>query len=172
MDAPTVARPHAGLLHWLREHRVDHQVHEHAETFTATSTAHSEGVDARTFAKVVGVRTDDGRDVLVVVDASDRLDLHKARAALGAKDVALLTESELAARTPGCEPGAAPAVGELFGLPMLADYAVRDDREISFNAGTHRHSVRVDTKAWADATRVQYADLAVDRDEGPAWASS
>ena len=172
MDAPTVARPHAGLVHWLREHGVEYQVHEHAETFTATSTAESERVDPRTFAKVVGVRTNDGRDALIVVDACDRVDLHKARAALGAKDVTLLDESELAALAPDCEPGAVPAVGHLFRLPMLADDTVGDDREISFNAGTHRHSVRVDTKAWAEATRVRYADLAVDGTVEPARAQS
>lgn len=172
MAAPTVAGPHAGLLLWLREHGVDHEVHEHAETFTATGTAGSEGVDARTFAKVVGVRTDDGRAALLVVDAPDRIDLHKARTALHESDVRLLDETELAALTPGCEPGAAPAVGGLFGIAMLADYAIREDAEISFNAGTHRHSVRVDRAAWEHETRVQYADLAIDEDDRPAWARS
>jgi Ala-tRNA(Pro) deacylase len=172
MDASTVAGPHAGLLDWLREHDVDHEVHEHGEAFTATSTAISEGVDARTFAKVVGVRTDDGRNVLLVVDAPDLVDLHKARIALRAKDVRLLDEPELTALTPGCDPGAVPAVGGLFGLTMLADYAIMDVAEISFNAGTHRHSVRLDRAAWEHAGEVQYADLAVDKDDRPAWSRS
>ena len=119
--------PHAGLLDWLREHGVDHEVHEHAQAFTAASTARAEGVDARTFAKVVGVVADDGRKALLIVDAPDRLDLHKARQVLRARDVRLLTEPELAALAPGCDAGALPAVGPVFGLPMFADYAVQDD---------------------------------------------
>jgi Ala-tRNA(Pro) deacylase len=161
-----------GLLDWLRAHSVDHEVHDHRETFTARSTARSEGVAARTFAKVVGVVVDDGRTALIVVDAPDRVDLRKARLVLAADHVRLLTEAELAERTPGCEPGAMPAVGALFGLPTYADYAVRDDPEISFNAGTHRSSVRVDRAAWERAAAVRYADLATPADERPAWAPS
>ena len=172
MDAPSVGRPHAGLLQWLREHGVDHEVHEHTEVFTAAGTARAEGVDARTFAKVVGVAADDGRKALFVVDAPDRVDLHKARGVLGARDVRLLTEAELAELAPGCEVGAMPAVGAVFGLPMYTDYAVGDDAEISFNAGTHRYSVRVDRAAWERAAHVHYADLAVDADDRPAWARS
>jgi len=172
MDAPaTVGRPHAGLLEWLARSGVDHEIHEHTETYTATSTARAEGVDARTFAKVVGVATDDGRNVLIVLDAPDRVDLRKARGVLRAKEVRLLKEVEIAALAPGCEPGATPAVGSLFGLPMHADDAVREDAEISFNAGSHRHTVRVDRAAWERVTGVQYADLAVDEDV-PAWATS
>lgn len=172
MDAPSVARPHADLLRWLREHRIDHEIHEHDEAFTAAGTARAEGVDARTFAKVVGVAADDGRTALFVVDAPDRLDLAKARHVLGAGDVRLLTEPELAALAPGCEAGALPAVGPLFGVPMYVDHAIAEDAEISFNAGTHRHAVRVDRAGWEHAARVQYADVAVDADDRPAWARS
>ena len=172
MDAPSLGRPHAGLLHWLREHGVDHEVHEHTEVFTAAGTALAEGVDARTFAKVVGIAADDGRKALFVVDAPDHVDLRKARDVLGAGDVRLLTEPELAELAPGCEVGAMPAVGELSGLQMYADYAVGDDAEISFNAGTHRYTVRVDRAAWERAAHVQYADLAVGAEDRPAWARS
>jgi Ala-tRNA(Pro) deacylase len=172
MATAVPAQPHAGLLDWLRTHEVDHEVHEHPETFTASGTARSEGIDARSFAKVVGVAADDSRHALIVVDAPDRVDLHKAQAALGSAHVRLLTEAELAALTPGCEPGAMPAVGALFGLPMYADYAVKDDAEISFNAGSHRYSVRVDRAAWERAAAVRYADLASATDERPAWAWS
>jgi Ala-tRNA(Pro) deacylase len=158
------------LLAWLAGNHVDYEVHEHARAFSATDTAKAEGVDARSFAKVVGVVTDDRRNVLLVLDAPDHVDLGKARDQLGARHLRLLSEPELTAIAPGCEPGAVPAVGDLFGLPMHADLAVRDDPEISFNAGTHEHAIRVDRGAWERATRVAYADLAVDR--GPAWATS
>ena len=171
MRASTVLdRPHAGLLEWLATHGVDHEVHEHPEAFTARGTAGAEGVDPATFAKVVAVATDDGRSALLIVDAIDQVDLHKARRALDAGDVRLLSEPDAAALAPGCAIGAVPGVGALFGLPMLADFAVRDDPVISFNAGTHRHTVRVDRAAWERATGVVYADLALDDDVRPTWA--
>jgi hypothetical protein len=55
---------------------------------------------------------------------------------------------------------------------MYADYAVKDDAEISFNAGSHRYSVRVDRASWERAAGVQYADLASAADARPAWAWS
>ena len=172
MNVTAIRQPHQGLLEWLHRHGVEHQVHEHDLTFTATGTARAEGVDARTFAKVVGVATDDGRRALLVVDAPDHVDLHKGRSVLMAHDVRLLTEEELTTLAPSCEAGALPAIGELFGVPILADHALRDQDEISFNAGTHRHSVRVDRAAWEHAANVQYADLATDEELGPVWARS
>jgi Ala-tRNA(Pro) deacylase len=169
MQAPTISRPYSALLDWLRRHRIDYEVHEHAKTFSAQSTARAEGIDARTFAKVVGVATDDGRRSLLIVDAPDRVDLRKARAILNADEVRLLSEPELTALAPGCEVGAIPAAGELFGVPMHADYALRDASEISFNAGTHQYSVRVDRRAWEKATQIRYADLAADPGVEPAW---
>jgi Ala-tRNA(Pro) deacylase len=173
MNAPTsVDRPHAGLLEWLERHGIEHDVHEHAEAFTARGTARAEGVDPRSFAKVVAVSTDEGRTVLLILDADDRVDLHKARRAIGAGDVRLLSEGELATLAPDCALGALPAVGELFGLATIADHAVRDDPAISFDAGSHRYSVRVDRSAWERAAEVTYADLADERDAPPAWARS
>ncbi len=160
------------LLRWLEERAIEHDVHEHAETFTARETARAEGVDPRTFAKVIVVRTSDDRTVMLVLDATDRVDLHKARQALAAGPVRLLTEAEMSDLAPGCEAGAMPAVGALFDLAMVADHAVREDDAVSFNAGTHRCSVRVDRAAWEQATGVRYADLAEAADLRPAWARS
>ncbi|MEW5990427.1 MAG: YbaK/EbsC family protein [Chloroflexota bacterium] len=174
--AQSSASAHPGalpsLLDWLASHGVEHDVHEHVETFTARETARVEGVDPRTFAKVVVVRTDDLRTVLLVLDAIDHVDLRKAREALLADDVRLLTEAELGALAPECEPGAMPAVGDLFDLTMVADRAIREDAALSFNAGTHRCAVRVDRAAWERATGVAYADLAVATNLRPAWADS
>jgi Ala-tRNA(Pro) deacylase len=169
MATQVLDRPHSGLLDWLRRERVDYEIHEHTETFTAASTARAEGVDARTFAKVVGVETDDGRMALLVVDAPDRVDLDKARQVLEGRRVRLLNEAELKTLAPDCETGAMPAVGELIGLPMYVDYAVESDAEISFNAGTHRFSVRVDRAGWERAAHVHYADIAAGGEAGPAW---
>jgi Ala-tRNA(Pro) deacylase len=170
--SPTLERPHAGLLDWLKEHDVGYELHEHPQAFTALGTAQAEGVDPRTFAKVVGVTTDDGRRVLLVLDATDHVDLRKAAEALSAREARLLSEADLVAIAPECEAGALPAVGVLYGLPVYADHAVRRDEAISFNAGSHRFSVRVDRSAWERAAEVRYADLAQATDRRPAWTLS
>lgn len=65
-----------------------------------------------------------------------------------------------------------PAVGTLFGLPTYADFAVRDNAEISFNAGSHRYAVHVDRPAWEKAAGVVYGDLAAESWHVPNWARS
>ena len=171
MRASTISQADPGLLEWLAGHDVEYEVHEHALAFTARGAAKAEGVDPHTFAKVVAVRTPDTRSAFLVLETTDRLDLPKAALALGVDSVRLLTEGELAALAPTCEVGAVPAIGSLYGVSMIADYAVRDDRDISFNAGSHSCSVRVERAGWEHATGVIYADLAADRGD-PAWVRS
>ncbi|MEX1169123.1 MAG: YbaK/EbsC family protein [Chloroflexota bacterium] len=172
MRSTNFDRPDPELLHWLEKHDVEYELHEHAPTFTARATATAEGVDPRTFAKVVAVSTDDGREALIVLDATDHLDLRKAERILGAMSVRLLTEVQLKGLAPSCELGAMPAVGSLFGLGTYADYAVREDPDISFNAGSHGVSARVDRAGWERACGVIYGDLAAESDTRPAWARS
>lgn len=169
-DRDATTGPHAGLLDWLAAHGVEYELHEHPLTFTAKETAEIEGVDPRRFAKVVGVETADGRRALVVVDAIDHVDLDKAAERLGATKARLLTEAELVDFAPGCDVGTMPPVGELFGVTVLADIAVREDPEITFHAGSHHFTVHVDRPGWERATRVEYADLADSRDRQPAWS--
>ena len=166
----TLDRPYQLLVDWLASQEIEYEIHEHDPAYTARATATAEGVDPRTFAKVVAVTAHDGRKALVVLAATDQLDLRKARHALGASDVRLLSEPESATLAPGCEVGAIPAVGALFGLTTYADHAVRDDSEISFNAGSHRFTARVERARWERACNVTYADLAEEADAGPAWA--
>jgi Ala-tRNA(Pro) deacylase len=159
------------LIDWLRDHQVEFELHEHATTFTARATARAEGVSPETFAKTIGVAAEDGRRFLLVLDATDHVDLSRARRLLNVSKLRLLREDELAQLAPPCDVGAIPPV-PLWGVPIHADYAVRSDPEISFAAGTHEHSVRVDREGWERAAEVVYGDLAVPEDGRPIWARS
>jgi Ala-tRNA(Pro) deacylase len=163
--------PHPGLLRWLRAHGVEYEIHGHPPTITARATAEVEGIDPRRFAKCVAVATKEGRQVILVVDADDRLDLARARHALETADVRLLSEAELLELAPDCEIGTMPPVGELWGVPIIADFVIRDDPDISFHAGSHRFTVHVDRAAWERAAHVTYADLA-ETEGRPAWSPS
>ena len=172
MDAMVSKGPMKSLMTWLDAERIEHEIHEHDRSLTATATARAEKVDPRTFEKVIWIRSAEGGDALMVVDALDHLDLKKAREVLKSGRVKLVTEDEIEQLAPDCDPGAMPAVGKLFGLPTYADFAVRDDPEISFNAGSHTVAVRVDRAAWEKALGVVYADLAVATWREPPWSRS
>ena len=172
MATMTEVGPHRALLEWLTREGIEHEVHEHRLTFTARETARAEGIEPRAFAKVIGVEADDGQKALVVLDANDRLSVTKAADAMSVRHVRLLRELELDALAPGCESGAVPAVGVLFGVPLYADLAIREDSEITFNAGSHRFTVQVDRAGWDRGARPTYADLAERFEDRPAWATS
>ncbi len=167
-----VAGPHAGLLDWLAHNHVDYELQEHRLTFTARETARAEGLNPRTFVKALGIATDDGRRAIVAIDAADHLDLVKARRVLGAGRVQLIHEDELGEIWPGCDAGTMPPVGDPVGLGVYADFAIREAPEITFHAGSHRHTVRVERGAWERAAHPIYADLAEDRELEPPWARS
>jgi Ala-tRNA(Pro) deacylase len=175
MTTPTIERPgtggpNAGLLEWLAAHDVDYELHEHPLAMTALETAAADGVDPRRFAKTLVAEKDTGARALLVLDALDRLDLRKGATALGTTHIHLISEAELAEIAPDIEVGALPPIGDLVGLPVLADPAIRDDPTITFPAGSHRFSVVVDREAWGRAVRVSYVDLVVPVDRGPIWA--
>jgi Ala-tRNA(Pro) deacylase len=153
--------PFSDLVTWLDDHAVPYEVREHPLAYTAAATAHAEGVSERSFAKVVGVVTAEGSRALAVVDAADRVDFVRLAAFLGTDWVALLTERMLEEILPDCEAGAIPPVPEIARVEVVADEAVRDDPHISFNAGSHRTSVRVDRRVWERAAGIRYGTFAM-----------
>ena len=172
MEANVSKGPMKSLMTWLDSAGIEYEIHEHDRAFTAAATARAEGVDPRTFEKVVWVRAAEGGEALMVVDAHNHLDLRKARDVLKSGRVRLVPEHEIEKLAPDCEPGAMPAVGSLFGIPTYADFAVREDAQVSFNAGSHAIAVRVDRAAWEKALGVIYADLKADIWREPAWTRS
>jgi Ala-tRNA(Pro) deacylase len=60
-----------------------------------------------------------------------------------AETVGLATEEDFQGIFPGCETGAMPPFGNLFGLSVYADESLEKDKEIAFNAGTHRELIRM-----------------------------
>lgn len=157
------AGPYPALMDWLQEHGVGYQLREHPLAFTATEAARAEGVEPASFAKVVGVHTSDGHDALAVLDATDQVDVGKLARVLGVTWVALLGEEALGALAPECDVGTAPPIPDLVHVPVYVDEAVRADPQVSFQAGSHRHSVRVERDAWERAAGVTYAKFAVRR---------
>lgn len=122
----------------------------HSPAFTAAEVARSAHVTGRDFAKTLLVDLD-GQRVMVVLPATERLQLAELRELLGAGVVRLGTEAELRELFPDCELGAMPPFGNLYGLPVFIASDLATEPRIAFNAGTHTDVI---TMAYAD-----YAEL-------------
>lgn len=134
--------PAAKLKEFLDSKGVRYVVITHSTAYTAQEIASLAHVKGREMAKTVIVKID-GTLAMAVLPASYQVDLDALRTAAGAKEVTLATESEFKDNFPGCETGAMPPFGNLYGMPVYADESLRQDREIAFNAGTHRELFRM-----------------------------
>lgn len=135
---------------YLREQRVPFEVQHHPIAYTAQAVAQSEHVPGRLVCKVV-IALADGKMVMLALPAPLRVDLAKAAAALGAKEVRLAREDEFAAAFPDCEVGAMPPFGHFYNMPVYVDHALAEDDRIIFQACTHTDTISM---AYADYARL------------------
>ncbi len=117
-----------------------HTVHPLA--YTAREVASAEHIPAYEIAKTVVFVGEHGYG-MAVLPADSVIDLEQLRLDLGLARLRLATEAELGELFPGCELGAMPPMGNLFGLPVYVDDRLARDETIAFNAGTHRDVIHM-----------------------------
>ena len=130
------------LREFLDAHRVEYVVISHSIAFTAQGIAALAHIPGKDLAKTVIVSLD-GELAMAVVPASFLVDLPSLRNASGAAIVEIASELQFKGRFPDCETGAMPPFGNLFGMRVFVDETLARDKEIAFNAGSHRELVRM-----------------------------
>lgn len=150
------------VTEFLDEQGVGYEVREHRAAYTAAEEARAAELPADDVAKTIALR-DEERYRLAVIPASHRLDLAKAREALGAgKSLRLATEQEMAADFPQFEVGALPPVGPLLGATELIDRRLLEHERILCNAGDHRHGLLIDPHELVEVVQPEVADICED----------
>jgi len=125
----------------LEENKISYSPLTHPSAYTSQGAAAVMHVPGREVAKTVVVQA--GNDYyLVVLPASYHVNPVRLAHVVG-HPVRLASESEFASLFPDCELGAMPPMGELYGLPVYVDESLAADKEIVFNAGTHRDAIRM-----------------------------
>ena len=129
------------LKDFLEREGVKYVTIVHSPAYTARETAQTAHIQRKDFAKTVIVKID-GRLAMAVLPASEKLDLAQLKKAVGAKHVSIALESEFDKWFPGCEPGAMPPFGNLYGMEVFVAKSLAADEQIAFNAGSHAELVR------------------------------
>jgi Ala-tRNA(Pro) deacylase len=132
----------SSILEFLDSRRIRYRHLTHPQEFAASRVAESQHVSGKELAKSVLVVADD-RLVMAVIPANERLDLEKMAHLVGAAGLRLARESEFQDRFPGCEVGAEPPLGQLYGVPLWLDVSFEDHATITFNAGTHTDTIQM-----------------------------
>ena len=150
----------AKLREFLEAHKVPYSVHSHPEAYTAQEIAALQHVKGRQLAKVVMAKAGAGF-VMLVLPADHRVDFGGLKAVLGGQEVRLAQEAEFRDLFPGCEVGAMPPFGNLYGLPVYVDRSLEKDAEIVFNAGTHALTAKVALRDYLALVKPTMAEFAV-----------
>ena len=123
---------------------------KHSLAYTAQEVAASAHVSGKEMVKTLVVKLD-GKQSLVALPANEKVDLEQVKSATGAKSAELATEQEFGSRFPGCDVGAMPPFGSLYGMDTYVTESLTKDKEIAFNAGTHTEVIRM---SYADFDRL------------------
>lgn len=130
------------LTDFLDSQSVKYTVLMHSQAYTAQEIAAIAHVPGKELAKTVIVKVN-GKMIMVVLPASDMVDLKSLKKALGADRVELADESEFKDLFPGCEIGAMPPFGNLYKMDVVVADDLAENETIAFNAGTHRELARM-----------------------------
>jgi len=114
----------------------------HSQAYTAQETAQSAHIPGNELAKTVIVKVD-GDMAMVVLPASEHVDLELLRGAVGAERVELATEQEFEDLFPMCEIGAMPPFGNLYDMAVYVEESLTNDQQIAFNAGSHTELLKL-----------------------------
>ncbi|MBZ5678420.1 MAG: YbaK/EbsC family protein [Acidobacteriia bacterium] len=130
----------------------------HSAAYTALEIASLAHIHGDEFAKTVIAKID-GTLVMAVLPASYHVDLSLLKAAAKGKKIALASETDFRDRFPGCETGAMPPFGQLYGMPVFVDESLTRDKEIAFNAGTHQELIRLSYEDFARLVKPNVAQF-------------
>lgn len=155
---------------YLEKEHVGYQLLEHETAFTAQEIAGAQHVPGREVVKTVIVSADD-QFVMCVLPAIHRIDFDKLKRILGAKEVHLADEAQIAAIFPDYEVGAEPPFGQASGIKVYADKVLEENEEIVFNGGTHTDLIRIKFKDFMRLAKPTLAEFGshIAKLEGERW---
>ncbi len=133
------------LRDFLDSKNIKYVTIEHSKAYTANEIAATAHIPGKELAKTVMVKVD-GKMTMTVLPASYKINFELLQEATGASNVELSSEQEFKDMFPGCEIGAMPPFGNLYGMEVLVDKSLCEDEEIAFNAGTHTELIRLSYK--------------------------
>jgi Ala-tRNA(Pro) deacylase len=150
--------PISKIKSYLERAGVSYMTLDYADAYTAQEVAAATHISGSQMVKTVMLKVDDAL-LMVVVPANKRVDLDRVREATGADRVTLADEADFGSLFKGCEVGAMPPLGHLYGVDMLVDTGLAGQDKIAFRAGTHDELVRMGYEDFARLAKPRVTEL-------------
>jgi len=131
------------VVRFLDRTSTRYELSKHRPTFTAQQMAAEEHVPGMEVAKPVVVKADE-ECYMCVLPACCKIDLDALKRQIGAINIRLIDESEMARLFPDCDLGAEPPIGIMYGMLTLMDMTLEKDEYIVFQAGAHDKAVKME----------------------------
>lgn len=128
---------------YLDSHRVKYETVPHKTVFTAYDLAQTLKAPLTDIAKTLLVKADSVYR-LVLLRASDRLDIAKLKKVLNAKKLAIANEKDMV-RELKVKPGAITPFAGMHKLAVIIDRALTKTTRALFGSGSFEHSIRMKT---------------------------
>jgi Ala-tRNA(Pro) deacylase len=145
------------ITEYLQSQGIPFEKLEHAPVTTSDAASGARGSRLAQGAKAIIVKADE-KYYHLIISAAERVDNNKLRKILQTRRVRFANSEELVELT-GCQPGAVPPFGNLFGLSVLMDDAILSEETVYFNCGSHTVSLRMSREDLARTTEAQIVDF-------------
>ncbi len=130
------------LKEFLDQEKIKYVSIVHSPAYTAQEVAASAHIPGKELAKTVIVELD-GEMAMAVLPANRKIVLQDLREVTGCDQVKFASEEEFRQRFPGCETGAMPPFGNLYGMEVYLAEALTRQENLAFNAGSHTEVMRM-----------------------------
>ena len=139
------------IINILEGGKVWFEVFEHESVRTSEEAAKIRtGYSLKQGAKTIIIKAKTSSDLssyfMLVLPGDKKFDSKKVKKALKIKDIRFATEVEVLLITDGVQPGGVPPFGNIFGLQVIVDPMLLQNKSIIFNAGDRRCSIAMKTK--------------------------
>ncbi len=129
------------IMKELQQLGLAHEQYTHEPVHTSQEAAEVRGTKLSEGAKAI-VLFADGKPLMVAVPGDRKVDFKSFKALYKVRDLRMASPEEVLSIT-SVPIGAVPPFGHIFGIPLYADVAIRQNQSVSFNAGLHTKSVRM-----------------------------
>lgn len=155
-----VIMPANKLKEYLDNHKIKYVTIDHSLAYTAQEIAAAADVPGKELAKTIIVKID-GELAMAVLPASFWVDTELLKIAARAKKIEIASEDEFNDLFPGCELGAMPPFGNLYRMKVFVAEKLAEDKEIVFNACTHRELIRLSYRDFEKLVKPVVANFAI-----------
>ena len=140
------------LKDFLSSHNIKYVTISHSPAYTAQEIAALSHISGKDMAKTVIVNIDN-ETVMLVLQASCGVDFDLLKKNTGADTIELASEQEFKNMFQGCETGAMPPFGNLYGMKVYVEERLTKNEEISFNAGSHTELIKMAYKDYENVVK-------------------